>query len=192
MDEAEWLTSDVVGAMLDRLRERPNNPGFPVGDRKYLLFVAACCRTIPSRGDDWESFLDAVGQLEMAADVDPYVSTQLINIYFHPDWDAFTLACWASKDIKSAPALLRDIIGNPFRPVAPFMPPGTFLHSDLWGLAYGMAREAYEARDWTSLPVLADVLFDAGLEEQAVLDHLRSGGKHVVGCWALDMVLNKE
>jgi hypothetical protein len=37
--------------------------------------------------------------------------------------------------------------------------------------------------------VLADALDDAGCERQDVLDHMRHGGPHAHGCWALAWVL---
>jgi hypothetical protein len=39
------------------------------------------------------------------------------------------------------------------------------------------------------LPVLADALEDEGVTDADVLAHLRGGGEHARGCWALDLVL---
>jgi hypothetical protein len=49
-------------------------------------------------------------------------------------------------------------------------------------------------KDWPSslLPILADALEDAGCTEQPILDHLRSAGPHVRGCWPVDLLLAKE
>ena len=38
---------------------------------------------------------------------------------------------------------------------------------------------------------LADALEKAGCTEPAILDHCRGRGPHVLGCWALDLVLGK-
>jgi hypothetical protein len=83
----------------------------------------------------------------------------------------------------SAP-LLRDIFGNPFRPVA-FDP--------AWRspTAVALAARMYESRDFGGLPVLADALQDAGCEHPGVLHHCRGGGEHVRGCWVVDLVLGK-
>ncbi len=43
--------------------------------------------------------------------------------------------------------------------------------------------------DATLLPILADALTDAGCTNDAILDHLRSPGPHVKGCWPLDILL---
>ena len=82
-------------------------------------------------------------------------------------------------------ALLRDIFGNPFRPVA-FDP--RWRTSDTLGLA----RAIYEDRAFDRLPVLADALMDAGCADEQVLEHCRSDGPHARGCWVVDLVLGKE
>jgi hypothetical protein len=79
--------------------------------------------------------------------------------------------------------LFRDIVGNPFRPVS--------LHPDwlAWegGLVRRLAETMYEERRYQDLPVLADALEEAGCDEPEVLAHLRGGGGHARGCWALDL-----
>ena len=54
-----------------------------------------------------------------------------------------------------------------------------------------LAQAIYEERDLRRLPVLADALEDAGCEDADLLGHLRGPGRHVRGCWALDLVLGK-
>jgi hypothetical protein len=83
--------------------------------------------------------------------------------------------------------LLRDIAGNPFRPVAA---------SPAWlawdgGKLRRLAAGLYEDRQFGGLPVLADALEDAGCTDADLLDHCRSGGPHARGCWALDLLLGK-
>jgi hypothetical protein len=90
-------------------------------------------------------------------------------------------------EIRSVPVcgLIRDIFGNPFRPVA-FDP--RWRTAD----AVGLARAIYEDRAFDCLPLLADALMDAGCADEQVLEHCRSEGPHVRGCWAVDLVLDKE
>jgi hypothetical protein len=96
--------------------------------------------------------------------------------------------------------LVRDIFGNPFRPVA---------FSPEWrtDTAVALARQMYEARDFSALPILADALQDAGCTSADVLTHCRGHqegvpgepvdlspvqtGPHVRGCWVVDFVLAK-
>jgi hypothetical protein len=81
--------------------------------------------------------------------------------------------------------LVRDIFGNPFRPVA-FDP--RWRTEDTVGLARGI----YEDRAFDRLPLLADALMDAGCADEQVLSHCKSEGPHVRGCWVVDLVLDKE
>jgi hypothetical protein len=60
------------------------------------------------------------------------------------------------------------------------------------GLIVSIARQMYEARDFTDMPILGDALEEAGCTDQDILVHCRSGGEHVRGCWVVDLVLGKE
>lgn len=84
--------------------------------------------------------------------------------------------------------LLRDVFGNPFRPVA-FDAAGR-----LWkgGAIVDLARELYESRDFTRAPLLADLLEEAGCADTQIGDHLRGPGPHVRGCWVIDLVLGLD
>jgi hypothetical protein len=84
--------------------------------------------------------------------------------------------------------LLRCILGNPFRPVT--IDPGWLTWHD--GLLVSMARQMYESRDFTDMPILADALEEAGCTDQDILGHCRSGREHVRGCWVVDLVLGKS
>jgi hypothetical protein len=81
--------------------------------------------------------------------------------------------------------LIRDIFGNPFRPVA---------FSPAWrtDTAVALAEQMYESRDFGAMPILADALQDAGCDSEEVLSHCRGVGPHVRGCWVVDLVLDKE
>ncbi|MFO0826435.1 MAG: hypothetical protein U0792_25500, partial [Gemmataceae bacterium] len=81
---------------------------------------------------------------------------------------------------------LRDIFGNPFRPVA-FDP--EWRTSTVMSLAHQM----YESRDFSTMPILADALQDAGCYNADILNHCRATpATHVRGCWVVDMILGKS
>ena len=82
-------------------------------------------------------------------------------------------------------ALLRCIVGNPFRPVA-FDPRWRTEHT------VGIARKMYDDRDFAAMPILADALEEAGCAVEAVLLHCRESGPHARGCWVVDGVLGKR
>ena len=78
--------------------------------------------------------------------------------------------------------LLREIIGNPSRPVA-------FLADWRTQKVVELATQIYDTRDFTKMPRLAEALADAGCEDEAILSHCRGAGPHVRGCWCLDGLL---
>jgi hypothetical protein len=54
-----------------------------------------------------------------------------------------------------------------------------------------LARGIYHERAFDRLPVLADALEEAGCTDETLLGHLRGPGPHVLGCWAVDLILGK-
>jgi hypothetical protein len=97
-----------------------------------------------------------------------------------PSW----MAAFQAELARHVP-ILRDIFGNPFRPVS-------LSSSWLTSTVQQLAAAIYETRDFARLPILADALEDAGCNAVDILNHLRGGGEHCRGCWALDLVLGKE
>jgi hypothetical protein len=55
-------------------------------------------------------------------------------------------------------------------------------------LAWGI----YDDRAFDRMPILADALQDAGCDDEQILDHCRGPGRHLRGCWVVDLVLAKE
>jgi hypothetical protein len=99
----------------------------------------------------------------------------------------------AAEAEKSAQAaLIREIVGKQFRPVA--LDP-----SWLTPAVISLAQSAYAERrlpsghlDSTRLAVLADALEDARCRDPAMLCHLRGPGPHVRGSWPVDLILARE
>lgn len=81
--------------------------------------------------------------------------------------------------------LLHDVFGNPFRPVA-FNP--------AWrtDVSLSLAKQMYESRDFSAMPILADALQDAGCDHPDVLAHCRGEGRHVQGCWVIDLIIENK
>jgi hypothetical protein len=92
--------------------------------------------------------------------------------------------------------LLRCLFGNPFRP-APPLPPAVLAWNDrtvprLAAAAYDDRRLPEGTLSPSHLGVLHDALLDAGCEDAALLEHLRSEGHpHYRGCWSVDLVLGR-
>ena len=81
--------------------------------------------------------------------------------------------------------LLRDIIGNLFRPVS--LDPAWLTPNVL-----ELAQSIYDERAFDRMPVLADTLEEAGCDNADILNHCRGPGPHVRGDWVIDLVLGKS
>jgi hypothetical protein len=83
--------------------------------------------------------------------------------------------------------VIRDIF-QPFRRKTRGRP------GEVWkrGVVLPLAQSLYTDRAFDRLPILADALEEAGCTDADILGHLRSPGPHVLGCWALDLLLEKE
>jgi hypothetical protein len=94
-------------------------------------------------------------------------------------------AGYGSDESSAQADLLRDIFGNPFRPVV--LDPA-WLSSDVLALARGI----YDERAFDRMPILADALQDAGCDNEDILTHCRDTSlTHVRGCWVVDLLLGK-
>jgi hypothetical protein len=80
--------------------------------------------------------------------------------------------------------LLRDLFGNPFRPLT---------IDPAWRTAevVRLAQAVYQERAFDRFPILADLLEEAGATAAALLGHLRGPGPHARGCHVLDAMLEK-
>jgi hypothetical protein len=81
--------------------------------------------------------------------------------------------------------LLRDIFGNPFRPL-------TLNPAWLTSTVATLAQQVYDSRDFSAMPILADALQDAGCDNEQILNHCRQPGGHTRGCWVVDLLLDKK
>jgi hypothetical protein len=84
--------------------------------------------------------------------------------------------------------IVRDIFGNPFRPVSV---------DAAWLVWNGsripnLARTIYDGRRFDDLRMLADALEEAGCTDEQILSHCRMAGPHVRGCWVIDLMLAKQ
>src|SRR5262249_56333276 len=84
--------------------------------------------------------------------------------------DAFRAATDAA--LAKAVDLLREVVGNPFRPVA-------IARSWRKGEVVAVAHSIYDSRRFEDLPVVADALEEAGCTIDDLLTPLRPGGPHV-------------
>lgn len=210
MNETKWLACTDKARMINFLCREPHHIAT---DRQFRLFACACVRRVWHRLEN-ESDRHVIVVAENFADglaSAAAMETAAIEATSAAAWAAGNSApgaasgtsFWAgSLDVTRGGAswnevmpmqigILRDIVSNPFRPRPAF--------SDDWRtpLALSIGTAIYQDRaetgelDEIGLLMLSDVLEDVGCTGE-VLDHLRSPGPHVRGCWAIDLILGKE
>lgn len=90
--------------------------------------------------------------------------------------------------------MLRDIVGNPFKPLCCDVQGGGCNSTQSWitPTALSIATRIYDKKDFDAMPILADALEEAGCEDQSVLGHLRTEYYWCVrGCHVIDWLLNR-
>lgn len=187
-------------------------PDGPAGSRKLRLFAVACCRVVWWDRLRKEASRQAVEVAERYADGLATrkellaAGTAANRAYDHSQHGA-TLAARSCAYANAAEAaggaaffsygrqgyamqahLLRDIFGNPFRPVS--VEPSWLTWHD--APVRKLAQAIYDERRFKDLPVLADALEDAGCGDAAILEHCRGPEPHARGCWVLDLILSKD
>jgi hypothetical protein len=210
MTEAKWSSCSDPQALLRLLKGKASK-------RKLRLFACACCRRHRSvlRGKNHqvleasEEFADGrISRKEMEGMRRKWFTFDY-PIPLRGTWQA-ALSCasmthsatWANEAADHAAeasnrpererlvhaVFLHDIFGNPFRPVT--VDPSWLAWND--GTVVQLAQGIYDDRAFDRLPVLADALEEAGCDNADILAHCRSKGKHVRGCWLIDLLLKRE
>jgi hypothetical protein len=182
MTENDWLTTRDWHHMLTFLQGKSS-------ERKLRLFACGCIRR------RWPNLLgiqlQALEQIEQSLDGEgemrPGVAwgfTSTWPLHFSDEFMSARVAA-NGMEASAATALLREIIGNPFRPLAV---------DPTWKSAsvVAIARSIYQERRFPDVLILADALEDAGCASALILEHCRTPGDHVRGCWLLDLLLEKE
>jgi hypothetical protein len=208
MTEEQWLSCTDSTLMLEFLRGK-------VSDRKLRLFAVACCRRLEAELPDQRSWdavhvaeLCADGN---GTEHDLMTARRGAEASFQKDraayaavqataaqpWDAAVGAVEAVDYLgwewyeegeereQGQTGLLRDMFGNPFRPVA--LDPA-WRTSDVVALA----QSIYDDRAFDRMPILADALEDAGCRDGNILAHCRQPGQHVRGCWVVDFLTGRK
>jgi len=201
MTEAEWHECEDALTMLRFLCGR-------LGQRKLRLLACACARSRWA-GLIEEEYRRAVVTAERFAD--GLAGLRDLRTAWDETWglgwgevrgeaDANGAAAATIEDFaadaaeraigcvpRSAPALVREILGNPFA--------GVTINPDFPATVSerftAMAHRIYDEHRFEDLPFLSELLSQSGYRDEALITHLRSPGPHFRGCWALDAILGK-
>lgn len=205
MTEAEWIVCIDPKRMLEHLRGRAS-------DRKLLQFTAACARALGRAVGDPGASDEAAGAYERFADgeapradvVRSLMTAGMARLVYAGGpvvpapptaWTAYDSARVAAREVtvwfesgaSDACRLIRELVGNPFRP-ATVSADRLARH----GVAVRSLARAIDADlAFHRLPELADALEHAGCSDPAVLAHARTPGGHVRGCWLVDALLER-
>jgi hypothetical protein len=206
-----WLKCTGPQRMLDYLRGKAS-------PRKLRLFAYYCCAEWANLGTDdeleeeyppearsvglaYQALRQALaGTLEeTVGELIDCLSDSVWSEYddaFGRKWDRQRKSSLRKQAVAMC-ALIRELFGNPFRPVA---------KSADWltPVAVALARAAYKGTaskkrrrpvgtlEPDRLAVLADALEEAGCADADILGHLRGPGPHVRGCFVIDTLLDKK
>lgn len=219
MTAAEWLACTDADAMLEFL-QLAGNPRksrlFGVACCRHIWHLMDDARSrnavvtaewsIDGLADEEEMFSaysaagDAIGDLIGQADLSAYAPSAaagwLAECCAGPHSYKWTSVARFILDAKADKvAWLRDIFGNPFRPVT-IDPAWTTWNNCT---VVKLAEAIYQDRDLPSgcldagrMAILADALEDAGCSDEDILPHCRGPGPHVRGCWVVDLLLGKK
>jgi hypothetical protein len=187
--EVDRLTSDNPVRMFDAISNGPSR-------RKCLLYVVGCLNTCFAN-HGWtglDPHLDCVERWADGADnLQEVRGIWATQTHFNEEsirWCYRMLYISARVGDEALPteattALLRELLGNPFRAVAV---DSRWQSEAVVALATGI----YTERAFDRMPILADALEDAGCDNADILAHCRGDGPHVRGCWVVDLILGKS
>jgi hypothetical protein len=179
IERAERFADDQASAAeLEEARQRADTWAMNAGQFEQYAALAAAATTADlamdaARNAQENGRLQAVR--EAAHEVIPEEDEQAVNEQA------------SAAELRAQAELLREVIGNPFRPV-PIDPNWLALAN---GSAGAVAQVICANSQFADLPLLADALEDAGCAEEALLRHLRGPGPHARGCWVLDLLTGR-
>jgi hypothetical protein len=182
----------LANALVDRIADRFTDP-VSITVREFMDRLTESQLSQDEYLGEWRKWWRALDTLEPHGHILAWavrVSQAGMNSFGTPETRVRAVAGYLSSRLGTTEqanqvGVLRDVIPNPFRPVA-------FAPEWRTGTALVLTRQMYESRDFFAMPILADALQDAGCDNEDILTHCRGEAPHVRGCWVVDLVLGKE
>jgi hypothetical protein len=200
MTEAEWQACGNPSTMISYLKGRSSH-------RKFRLAACEFCRAVSHLfpAIAYHNLIECADHFADGIAKSHQLALKRLSVFRHSNSSLARAIRWVTNPSASYAAkktaeltqrlqgdhcidqsqILRDIFGNPFRSVN--VDP-CWLSSTVLVLA----RQMYDSRDFSAMPILADALQDSGCDNADILNHCRGPGPHVRGCWLLDKLLARE
>jgi hypothetical protein len=215
MTEEEWHSGRNPAEMLEELRTAPGGKSGwfgrlfdsrQLGHRKVELLAAAWSRSFgdllddatrrlfdqaeeyADRGEWWfdQSQLQSLFDCRARYDGVERMAIEQLTILFCVGPQDMSIGEDFDPRLRDDLAhLIREIFGSPFHAVE-------FEASWRTANVIDLAKTIYEEEAFDRMSILADALLDAGCSEETILEHCRSGGPYVRGCWVVDLLLAKD
>jgi hypothetical protein len=190
--EQHWARGSDAPEMLRLLPGRAS-------DRKLRLIACACARLLRASGQEHNHA--AVDAAERYADgLCPRREAKKLCKHSDLAWLAHlgpaesalhAIRLVGAEQLAAgrmrAADVVRDVLGDPFRPV---VLRHEWLRNEGGAVAHLATAIDRDGR-YEDVPILADALEDAGCRVSAVLEHCRAGVKHARGCWVIDLLLGR-
>jgi hypothetical protein len=214
MDELQWLSRHDPHAMLNFIASRTSPRKlllfacacarrilFASGDEQRQEIIAlverfaddpGCAAEWPARPErQYDLDKHSVAELFLLAPVlrPPLLAAQVaINVRIQKSAGHPRPKYIRHRERRHQCQFLREIFGNPFRPVT--------WDWSLLGLhqqrVRNMAQVIYDENRFDELPFRGDALEEAGCVDAQMLGHCRNRIPHVRGCWVLDLLVEKQ
>jgi hypothetical protein len=173
--EGEADAADLAAAHADAVAAHRHlfSPSFPHDSRDWRVF------------DRVQGVHQALGRATLPGVAEAHsqatgVASLLRNADLHDP-------AWGQRIRATQCALLRDLFGNPFRPVRLR---AAWLRSAA-RQAVAVAAAIHAERSFDEMDVLADALLDADCPCEGLVRHCRECTFHGRGCWVVDLLLKK-
>jgi len=175
--ELAWSAADAVANQSDLGSTAP-----PVGQPSFIMVSSSVAELTERFSEQTLDVAFREQKLRAATQIRTDVESLAVQLAKENGQDTATASYSARTRMTS---FLRDIFGNPFHRVS--LDP-TWLTSTVIALA----RQMYDSRDFSAMPILADALEDASCDNETILTHCRGPGPHTRGCWVLDLLTSRE
>lgn len=177
------LLCACVRTLRDSTTVRECQPTIEVAERfADGLATASELRAPPEgEGSNWEGWIAYPDAFEAAR--------YLIPVCLSRDMETFRM--WERRKRRECRSRYNRLVADVFDPLLSRL---VAFDAD-WktSTAVAVAQQMYDSRDFSTMPILADALQDAGCDNDDILNHCRDPEQpHIRGCWVVDLVLGKE